>query len=108
MRRVKTQPAGQPSPLRGQPEMPVSKVVYGDQTLIDLTQDSVTADTLLEGVTAHSAAGVVLVGTYKPSGGQGAPTALIGTFEKFDDWVGIVAAVDMGALVGTFEVEEET
>ena len=38
----------------------------------------------------------------------GAPTALIGTFEKFDDWVGIVAAVDMGALVGTFEVEEET
>lgn len=37
----------------------------------------------------------------------GAPTALIGTFELFDDWVGIVATVDMSALVGTFEVEEE-
>ena len=37
----------------------------------------------------------------------GAPTALIGTFEKFDDWVGTVAAVDMGALVGTFVMEEE-
>ena len=87
--------------------MPVSKVVYGGQTLIDLTQDSVTADTLLEGVTAHSASGVALVGTYKPSGGQSAPTALIGTFEKFNDWTGIVAAVDMGALVGTFVMEEE-
>ena len=37
-----------------------------------------------------------------------APTALIATFEKFDDWTGIVAAVDMSALVGTFELEDET
>lgn len=37
-----------------------------------------------------------------------APTALFATFEKFDDWTGIVAAVDMSALIGTFELEDET
>jgi len=43
--------------------MAVSKVVYGNQTLIDLTGDTVTADTLASGVTAHSKAGVQLTGT---------------------------------------------
>lgn len=43
--------------------MAVSKVVYGNQTLIDLTGDTVTADTLLAGTTAHSKAGVQLTGT---------------------------------------------
>lgn len=48
-------------------KMAVNKVVYntedGEQTLIDLTEDTVTADTLAEGVTAHSASGEVIVGT---------------------------------------------
>lgn len=43
--------------------MAVSKVVYGNQTLIDLTGDTVTADTLIQGVTAHSKSGVQLTGT---------------------------------------------
>lgn len=33
--------------------MGINKVVYGGKTLIDLTGDTVTADKLLEGVTAH-------------------------------------------------------
>ncbi len=40
-----------------------NKVVYGGQTLIDLTEDTVTADTLLAGYTAHNAAGEAIVGT---------------------------------------------
>ncbi|MCD8211934.1 MAG: hypothetical protein LUC17_02785 [Oscillospiraceae bacterium] len=45
--------------------MAVSKVVYGDETLIDLTEDTVTEDTLAKGVTAHNAAGVAVTGTYE-------------------------------------------
>ena len=37
--------------------MPRSKIIYGDEVLIDLTGDTVTADTLLKGITAHDAAG---------------------------------------------------
>lgn len=45
--------------------MAVNKVNYGDETLIDLTSDTVTADTLLEGVTAHNSAGNAISGTAK-------------------------------------------
>lgn len=40
-----------------------NKVVYDGRTLIDLTSDTVTADTLLEGITAHDKSGQVIVGT---------------------------------------------
>lgn len=43
--------------------MPCSKVVYGGETLIDLTNVTVTADTLAEGVIALDAAGNDVVGT---------------------------------------------
>lgn len=43
--------------------MPRNKVIYGDEVLIDLTGDTVTPDTLAEGVTAHDAAGNPITGT---------------------------------------------
>lgn len=43
--------------------MNVSKVIYGGETLIDLTNDTVTEDTLAEGVTAHNASGDKITGT---------------------------------------------
>jgi hypothetical protein len=43
----------------------VNKVVFGNDTLVDLTEDSVTANTLLEGETAHSASGEPITGTAK-------------------------------------------
>lgn len=43
--------------------MPVNKVVYGDSTLIDLTEDTVAADKLLAGYTAHAADGTPITGT---------------------------------------------
>ena len=47
--------------------MAVNKVVYntedGAQTLIDLTSDSVTPETLAKGATAHDASGNVIIGT---------------------------------------------
>lgn len=42
--------------------MGVNKVVYDGDTLVDLTSDTVEADTLLEGTTAHNAAGEAIVG----------------------------------------------
>lgn len=43
--------------------MAVSKVVYGGNTLIDLTADTVVADKVLTGYTAHGADGEVITGT---------------------------------------------
>lgn len=42
--------------------MGVSKVVYGGETLVDMTGDTVTPETLAEGVTAHSANGELITG----------------------------------------------
>ena len=42
--------------------MAVNKVVYAGNTLVDLTNDTVTADILAEGATAHTANGERVVG----------------------------------------------
>lgn len=41
----------------------ISKVIYGGEVLIDLTGDSVSADKLLKGTTAHGADGELVTGT---------------------------------------------
>ena len=46
-------------------DMGVSKVDYGDETLIDLTADTVSEYTLCNGVTAHGANGEQINGKYK-------------------------------------------
>ena len=43
--------------------MAISKVIYGDKTLLDLTGDTVVADKLLKGYTAHDKAGEPIVGS---------------------------------------------
>lgn len=43
--------------------MAISKVVYGGETLIDLTGDTVVADKLLKGYKAHGADGETITGT---------------------------------------------
>ena len=46
--------------------MAVNKVVYGNDTLIDLTGDTVTPATMLNGTTAHDASGKPITGSYVP------------------------------------------
>lgn len=41
----------------------VNKVIYGGKTLIDLTGDTVSADKLLSGITAHDKSGASITGT---------------------------------------------
>lgn len=70
--------------------MGISKVVYGGETLIDLTSDTVSADKLALGATAHAADGEAVVGTlqsiYTVKGTQTANTGA---------WKG---AIDLDAL----------
>lgn len=40
-----------------------AKVILGGETIIDLTEDTVTAGALLSGVTAHDKTGAVITGT---------------------------------------------
>lgn len=41
----------------------VNKVIYGGDVLIDLTGDSVSADKVLKGITAHDKSGAKITGT---------------------------------------------
>lgn len=43
--------------------MAINKVIYGGETLIDLTGDTVQADKLLKGYKAHDKSGAVITGT---------------------------------------------
>lgn len=45
--------------------MAVNKVIYNNETLIDLTTDTVTADKLLKGYTAHNKKGEKITGTHE-------------------------------------------
>lgn len=50
--------------------MAVNKVEYGGRTLIDLTGDTVTPETLVRGATAHNAAGELIEGENPGSSGD--------------------------------------
>ena len=48
--------------------MAVNKVVYGENTLLDLTADTIVASALLSGHTAHDKSGAAIMGTHQCSG----------------------------------------
>ncbi|MDY3821945.1 MAG: hypothetical protein SOZ82_02350 [Eubacteriales bacterium] len=55
-----------------------NKVVYDGATLIDLTSDTVTPETLLTGATAHDASGVQITGTASANANENTPTDING------------------------------
>lgn len=66
--------------------MAINKVVYQGDTLIDLTNDTVTAETLAEGITAHAKNGEVIVGSMI-NGGASVETCTVsvGTYSNDDE-----------------------
>lgn len=50
-----------------------NKIIYGGRTLIDLTEDTVTPETLIKGATAHNAAGEKITGTLDHGGTPSEP-----------------------------------
>ena len=53
--------------------MAVNKVIYGGRTIMDVTEDTVTPETLAEGATATNAKGERILGMMK-AGGSGKHT----------------------------------
>ena len=47
--------------------MAVNKVVYGGKPVIDISDSTVSPETLLQGVIAYNAKGERIIGTYKSS-----------------------------------------
>lgn len=62
-------------------DMAVNKVVYGHTVLVDLTEDTVSADKLLNGDTAHDASGDLIIGTMPNNGAVSASIDGTGTTE---------------------------
>ena len=54
--------------------MAINKVQYGNTVLLDLTSDTVTADKLMQGYTAHDRTGALITGTATGGGGTGGVT----------------------------------
>lgn len=82
--------------------LPVNKVIYDGNTLIDLSGDTVSPDKLMEGVTAHDKTGAQIVGT--ATGGGGATEPYVE--ETYDSNGNLINAVMHGytvVRVGAFE-----
>lgn len=96
--------------------MAISKVIYAGQTLIDLTNDSVTADKLLDGYTAHGANGEKIEGTcpYDANTKDATATAaeilkgktaykngskVTGTMPNNGSFDGVINAIDEGVII---------
>ncbi len=61
--------------------MAINKVVYGAAVLVDLTEDTVSADNLLSGYTAHDKSGKAVTGTLSVQNcytGTGIPSSSLG------------------------------
>lgn len=67
-------------------------IVYFGDTLIDLRSDTVTAETLLEGYTAHDASGALITGTYVPAS---AAITVIDTPDSHGGIIKEIVAVDI-------------
>lgn len=58
----------------------INKVVYGSNTLIDLTSDSVTSNCLLAGYTAHDKSGALIQGLVDVATSQDIQDILDGSY----------------------------
>ena len=58
--------------------MAINKVIYGNDTLIDLTADTITPSDLASGVTAHDASGAIITGISTKDSDTSEDTALVG------------------------------
>ena len=55
-----------------------NKIIFGNEVLIDLTADTITAADLANGVTAHDASGAIITGTNTNDSDTSEDTALVG------------------------------
>ena len=75
--------------------MAVNKIVYAGNSLIDLTDDTVTADKLAEGITAHDKSGNKITGTMS---GSRPIYAVSGSFTLAEDTKRIIVEHNLGVV----------
>ena len=91
----------------------INKVIYGGNTLIDLTADTVTADKILSGYTAHAASGAPITGTCEYDADTSDATATVAevldtkTFYKNGSKL-TGTMPNRGAVTGTISTKTET
>lgn len=76
--------------------MAINKIVYDGDTLIDLTGDTVTPETLAEGATAHNKSGEQIIGAMK--GGSPVEIEQFWRYEYGDNYIDMIA-VSFGGIV---------
>jgi len=91
--------------------MAVSKVIYGGQTLIDITADTVTASNLLSGETAHKADGTQVTGecTFDADTSDGTALAseILNTKKAYVNGSAVVGTMpNNGAVSGTISTKD--
>lgn len=89
----------------------VNKVQYGSTVLVDLTADTVTAASMLSGVTAHTASGATVTGTIEDGDSLGygsssyiVGTARVGTGYTWTDFQGDICIADMSEVDEAYAV----
>lgn len=91
----------------------INKVIYGGNTLIDLTSDTVTADKILSGYTAHAASGAPITGSCSFDADTSDATAVVAevltskTFYKNGDKL-TGTMPNRGAVTGTITAVDGT
>lgn len=91
--------------------MAISKVIYGGETLIDLTADTITKEKLLKGTTAHGKDGEPITGTcdYDANTSEATATAAAILVNNKAVVRGVMVEGEMpnnGAVTGTISTKE--
>ena len=92
--------------------MAINKVIYGGRTLIDLSGDTVTADKILDGFTAHDKKGETITGTCKYDVDSSDATAAVAeilqgktAYVRSQKLIGTM--MNNGAVAGTISSKDE-
>ena len=89
--------------------MAYNKVVYGENVLIDLTDDTITAAKLITGETAHDASGAAITGTFAGVDSSDATATAGNILSGKSAYVGNVkvngSMTDNGAVSGTISTK---
>ena len=78
--------------------MAINKVIYAGYVLIDISDATVTPETLAEGVVAYNAKGERIVGTMKQGGGGSSSTFTVTDEDGHLTFSGLIVADSDGAL----------